>query len=166
MEFKLREMYENDWEQVSVIYKQGMDTGNCTFESNVPDYEYWNNAHLKENRIVAYINDEILGWAALSPASKRKCYSGVVEVSLYIKDIYRGEGIGSTILKELIRQSEENNIWTIYGSIFEENVASRNLFKKFEFIELGIREKIAKDINGRWRNTVFIERRSKNTKFD
>ena len=38
--------------------------------------------------------NKIVGWAALSPVSKREVYKGVAEVSIYITSKFRGKGIG------------------------------------------------------------------------
>lgn len=161
MEYKIEEMKSSDWEQVKNIYMEGIETGIATFQTGVPAFENWNIGHLDSCRLVARSEDNILGWAALSPTSSRSCYSGVVEVSLYIDKKYRGQGIGTSLLNEIIRQSEENGIWTLYCSIIRENAASIAMCKKCGFREIGIREKIAKMSNGIWHDTVLMERRSK-----
>ena len=69
-------------------------------------------------------------------------------------------GIGSALMSHLIDKSEEAGIWTLYSSIFPENIASIRLHRKHGFREIGYREKIGQ-IDGVWRNTVLFERRSK-----
>ena len=89
----VRKMNAEDWNSVSSIYKQGIATGFATFETDVPDFETWDSAHLKTCRIVAIQGDEIVGWAALSPVSGRCVYGGVGEVSVYIAAKARGLGV-------------------------------------------------------------------------
>jgi phosphinothricin acetyltransferase len=48
-----RELKETDWESVSRIYQEGLDTGNATFETSIPDWDSWNSGHIKECRIIA-----------------------------------------------------------------------------------------------------------------
>jgi len=43
--------------------------------------------------------ENILGWASLSEWSDRCAYSDTAELSLYIKEKYRGQGIGKKLLK-------------------------------------------------------------------
>ncbi len=63
-------------------------------------------------------------------------------------------------MKHLIDETERNGIWTLYASIFPENTASIRLHVKHGFREIGYRERIAK-LDGKWRNTVLFDKRSK-----
>lgn len=161
MEYSIEPMKSSDWEQVKSIYLKGIKTGIATFQTEAPAFENWDEGHLDSCRLVARSKNELFGWAALSPTSSRECYKGVVEVSIYIGEKYKGQGIGTALLKEIIKLSEENGIWTLYCSIIKENTASIAICKKCGFREIGIREKIAKMSNGIWHDTVLMERRSK-----
>ena len=48
----IRPMVDNDWERVSEIYKQGMEGGTATFNTECPSFEEWDNGHIKECRFV------------------------------------------------------------------------------------------------------------------
>ena len=163
-------MRPEDWEQVRLIYLEGIRTDNSTFEADAPDWDKWNSAHLSEHRLVARAGNSVVAWAALSPVSSRRVYSGVAEVSLYVTAKYRGKGIGSALLGALIDSSEKAGIWTLQGSIFPENAASLGMVDKCGFREIGTREKIGKmtrgDFAGTWRDTVLVERRSSVTGID
>ena len=148
-----------DWEQVRSIYLEGVREGNSTFESSAPSWEAWDEAHHKTPRLVMRSGDRVLGWAALSPVSKRRVYSGVAEVSVYVTQSARGKGIGRVLLEALIEESERAGIWTLQASIFPENVASIELHLKCGFREVGKRERIAM-LNGLWRDTILLERRA------
>jgi phosphinothricin acetyltransferase len=102
----------------------------------------------------------VLGWAALSPVSKRKVYRGVAEVTVYVSEHARGQGIGRALLEALVDESEKQGIWTLQASIFPENTASVELHRRCGFREVGRRERIAM-LNGIWRDTILFERRSK-----
>jgi phosphinothricin acetyltransferase len=78
---------------------------------------------------------------------------------VYVSDHARGRGIGKALLNELIRQSEQNGFWTLTAGIFPENEASVKIHTDAGFKMLGIRERIGK-MNGEWRNTILLERRS------
>ncbi len=161
MEYILEEMKVSDWEQLKEIYLEGISTGLATFQTEVPSWENWDKGHLNICRLVARSSDKVLGWAALSPISSRCCYEGVTEVSIYISQEHKGQGIGTAIMNELIKQSEKNGIWTLHSGIIRENAASLTMHKKCGFREIGIREKIAKMGNGEWHDVVLMERRSK-----
>ena len=160
MNFTIAAMKEDDWPAVLEIYRQGIATGNATFETELPSWQNWDAGHLRHCRIVAHDGPAVLGWAALSPVSTRQVYEGVMEVSIYIAEGARGRGIGRALLQELIQQSEASGIWTLQAGIFPENVASVELHKSCGFREVGRRELIGK-MGEHWRDTVQLERRSK-----
>ena len=72
------------WDAVARIYAEGIATGHATFETEVPSWERWNASHLADHRFVALSEDEVVGWAALSPVSDRCVYGGVAEESVYV----------------------------------------------------------------------------------
>lgn len=156
----IHSMTEGDWNAVRAIYVEGIATGNATFETSAPEWEKWDANHLRSCRLVARLNGEILGWAALSPVSGRCVYAGVAEVSVYVAERARGRKIGSRLLAELVAASEREGIWTLQAGIFPENVASIEAHKRSGFRVVGTREKLG-SMNGRWRDVVLMERRSR-----
>ncbi len=75
-----------DWPAVASIYREGIETGDATFERDVPSFEQWSRARLAQPRLVARDHaGEVRGWAALSPTSSRPVYRGVAEVSVYVR---------------------------------------------------------------------------------
>jgi L-amino acid N-acyltransferase YncA len=151
-------MTERHWDAVREIYRQGIASGNATFERTIPDWPEWDSRHLAKCRLVARNGVEIVGWAALSAVSSRHVYRGVAEVSIYIAETARGKGVGMTLLAALVEESENNGIWTLQAGIFPENSASIGLHQKAGFRIVGTRERIG-CIDGRWRDIVFMERR-------
>ena len=150
------------WEQVRQIYLDGIATGHATFEASAPSWPQWDSNHLKPGRIVAISAEsgEVVGWAALNSVSTRTVYAGVAEVSVYVAKDARQTGVGKALLASLVQVSEQNGLWTLQASVFPENVASLALHKSCGFREVGIRERIG-CLNGVWRDTVLLERRSK-----
>jgi len=148
------------WPSVKAIYESGLATGNASFQTSAPSWEEWDAAHLKHSRLVSIVNVQVVGWAALTPVSGRCVYAGVAEVSVYVHPDSRGLGIGEDLLEELITESEKNGIWTLQAGIFPENIPSLRIHEKTGFRKVGFREKIGQ-MNGMWRDTVLLERRSK-----
>jgi L-amino acid N-acyltransferase YncA len=156
---ELRPLQPHDWDAVAEIYWDGMRDGLATFQTEVPSWADWDAAHLRGHRLVADLLGEVVGWAALSPASRRRCYAGVTEDSIYVARGARGLGIGRALLEALVAGADAAGIWTIQTSIFPENHASLALHERCGFRVVGTRERIAKR-DGIWRDTVFLERRS------
>src|SRR4051794_33294843 len=142
-----------DWPQVRAIYLEGIATGNATFETDAPSWEAWDAGHLTVGRLVARGDGRVLGWAALSPVSKRACYAGVAEASVYVGASARGRGVGRALLVRLIEESEAAGIWTLQGAAFAENAASLRLQSACGFRVVGRRERIGR-LGGVWRDTV------------
>ncbi len=158
--YTLDAMRAADWPQVRAIYLEGRDGGNATFETETPEWDAWDAAHLPCCRLVARCDDAIVGWAALSPVSRRRVYSGVAEVSVYVAAAVRSTGIGRALLTRLIHESERSGIWTLQSSILVENAASLALHRRMGFREVGRRERIGQR-NGVWRDVLLLERRSR-----
>jgi L-amino acid N-acyltransferase YncA len=153
----IEEMRKGDWPVCARIYEEGLDAG--TFENDVPEWEAWDASHLAAPRLVARENGSILGWAALAPVSSRHCYRGVAENSVYVGWAARGRGVGRALLEELVRQSEDEGVWTIQAGIIEGNAASVALHAACGFRIVGTRERIAQK-HGVWRDVILMERRS------
>jgi phosphinothricin acetyltransferase len=159
---KIEKLESIHYPSVKTIYKEGIDTGNATFQSEAPLWEEWDQNHVVHSRLVAIENDEVVGWAALTPVSGRCVYAGVAEVSVYVAAQARGKGVGKLLLEKLIEESEHNNIWTLQSGVFPENIASLKVHEQTGFRQIGLREKIGK-MKGTWRDIVLLERRSKVT---
>lgn len=156
----IRDLNQSDWNDIKDIYQQGLDLNIATFQTECPNFEEWDNGHLADCRFGAVYENKLVGFAVLSPTSKREVYKGVVEVSVYIDSSFKNKGIGTRLLKHLINETEQKGYWTLYSGIIEENTASIALHQACGFRKIGYREKIAKDRFGNWHNTVLFERRS------
>ena len=107
-----------------------------------------------------------VGFACVSPASKRAVYAGVGEVMVYVADGRRGEGLGGLLMKALVEATEAEGFWMLQASMFPENVASIRAHERVGFRVVGTRERIARFRDGRWRDTLIMERRSAVTGVD
>lgn len=152
-------MQATDWQQVRAIYLEGIATGHATFETSAPDWQDWDQSHRRFARLVARRGEIILGWTALSPVSRRPVYAGVAEVSVYVSQSARHQGVGYALLGRLVEEAERHGIWTLQAGILPENRASLALHKRCGFREIGRRERLGK-LHGVWRDVVMMERRS------
>ena len=157
IELLIRDLRPEDWPEVAAIYHDGMRSGLATFETEVPSWDDWDAAHAI--RIVAELDERVIGWAALGPVSSRWSYRGVAESSVYVGRDHHARGVGRALMEELIEKSEVAGVWTIQTSIFPENTASLTLHHAVGFRDVGVRERIGKR-DGLWRDTVLLERRS------
>ena len=152
-------MRPEHWPEVARIYEEGIATRNATFETEVPTFESWDAAHLPGHRLVAILDGEVVGWAALAPVSGRCVYRGVAENSVYVSARARGRGVGRALLEALIDGAENAGIWTIETGIFPENGPSIALHEACGFRVVGVRERLGR-LDGVWRDVFLLERRS------
>jgi phosphinothricin acetyltransferase len=160
-EIEIRQMVADDWKAVRAIYLEGLATGDATFETEAPSWEKWDDGHIARPRLVALSSniDGAVGWAALTPVSSRPAYRWVAEVSVYVAETFRGKGLGNALLKQLVAESEQMGFYTLQASVFPQNIASLVLHKSCGFRVVGTRQRIGQ-VNGIWRDTVLLERRS------
>jgi len=160
----IRPMFADDWSVVEAIYREGIATGNATFEAEPPSWEAFDGGKLTTGRLVAADDaGAVMGWVAASPVSGREVYRGVVEHSVYVAQRAQGSGIGRALLAAFIDAADATGIWTIQSSVFPENGPSLALHERMGFRRIGRRERIAYMTygpwGGRWRDTILLERR-------
>jgi len=154
---RIDDLRPEDWQAAALIYEEGLDVG--TFEYAVPSWEEWDAKYLAEPRLAARDDGGVLlGWATLGPVSRRACYRGVTENSIYVGRAARGHGVGRALLTELCRRADELGIWTIQAGILDGNDASVALHASCGFRVVGVRERLAQK-RGAWRNVTLMERR-------
>jgi L-amino acid N-acyltransferase YncA len=159
IDVEIAAMAAADWPAVAEIYRRGLETGNASFETEVPAFAAWDAAHLDRPRLVARLGGAVAGWAALSPVSDRCVYGGVAEVSVYVAPALGGRGVGRLLLPELARRAEDSGIWTLQSGIFPENTASLALHERCGFRVVGRRDRLGLH-HGVWRDVLLVERRS------
>lgn len=128
----------------------------------MPSWDSWDATHLPSPRLVALDGDDLLGWATLGPVSRRECYRGVTENSIYIAASARGRGVGSALPEELVRRADVEGIWTIEARILSGNDASVRLHERSGFRVVGVRERLAQK-RCVWTDAILMERRASNT---
>ena len=153
-----RPAHPSDCEAIARIYNQGIADRIATFETeprSAEDVRSWfDDAH---PLVVVEDGEEVVAFAASSSYSRRECYRGIAEVSVYVARRSRGRGAGRLALATLIDMAEQAGYWKLLSRIFVENTASRSLCRTLGFREVGIYEKQAR-LEGVWRDCVIVER--------
>jgi len=146
---------------IAAIYNEGILDRIATFETELRTPEertrWLTERDPRYVVLVAELDGQVVGWAALSPYSSRACYRGVADHSIYIARAARGRGVGRRLLGALIAAAEREGFWKLTSRLFPFNEASLALHRRLGFRAVGINEKHAK-LDGRWLDTVTIER--------
>jgi L-amino acid N-acyltransferase YncA/DNA-binding transcriptional ArsR family regulator len=157
-----RPVTQDDMPTVLAIYAEGIATRNATFETRVPTPDELRSRWMRDLAWVAELDGEVVGWTAVTPVSARECYSGVGETSVYVTGSARGRGVGKALLFTQVTEADRAGVWTLQTSIFPENRASLALHRSAGYRTLAVRTRIAR-LDGAWRDTVLLERRSEKT---
>jgi phosphinothricin acetyltransferase len=160
--FTVRRASSEDSADLAAIYNASIDERVATFNTvhvTIEDRrEKIQNGGDNHPVFVAEMEDgRIAGWSSISPYSSRSCYSGIGEVSIYVRSDCRSNGIGKALLQSLIDAGIREGYWKLMGRIFVSNSISRKLCAGKGFRGIGIHEKHGK-LDGRWIDVVEVER--------
>nr|MDO8082580.1 N-acetyltransferase family protein [Candidatus Freyarchaeota archaeon] len=145
---KIRDAKINDLTAITEIYNDAIIHTVATFDTQprtVEEQKIWfSNHNSKFPLIVAEDNDLITGWASLSMWSDRCAYSDTAEISLYVKEGYRGKGTGKKLTEAILSKGENAGIHTIIARIEETNKASIHLFETLGFSHIGTMREVGR----------------------
>ncbi len=161
MTISIREAEARHVPAITAIYNAGIAERSATFETE-PRSEEQMAARLdrldRYPLLVAIDEaDEVVGWAGLTRYSRRTCYAGIGEFSIYLARQARGRGIGKALLLALVDAASQRGFWKILSRVFTFNEASRALCRACGFREVGVYEKHGR-LDGRWLDVVIVER--------
>jgi L-amino acid N-acyltransferase len=135
-----------DLPAITAIYNEAILTTTATFDTQtktVEEQKKWFKAHDEGHPvIVAAVQGNIAGWGSLSRWSDRCAYNATVENSVYIKQEFRGRGIGSELLQELLTRAPKLGIHTILARVTQGNECSLRLHQKFGFETIGVMKEV------------------------
>ncbi|MFI5381427.1 MAG: GNAT family N-acetyltransferase [Tepidisphaerales bacterium] len=156
----LRRATIGDCAAINAIYNYYVVHSTTTYQIE-PDTlevrERWFTAHdPRYPVIVAERNGAVVGWGSLNIWRSRQAYENTVENSVYVADGLHGQGIGSTILVELIRLGREIGHHTIVAVIDADQAVSIRLHAKHGFAEVGRLTQLGYKFN-RWLDVVYMQ---------
>ena len=91
---------------------------------------------------MAELNNEIIGWAALSKYSNRCAYSDTAEISLYVKDGHMNKGIGNKLMYDIIKSGKSVGLHVLIARISEGNDNSIHLHESYGFKQIGLMKEV------------------------
>jgi L-amino acid N-acyltransferase YncA len=143
---EIRSATKKDIPSITEIYNDAVLNTTATFHiepQSISEQEKWLERHTgKYTVIVAVENEDVIGWASLSPWSDRCAYGDTADIAIYIKGSFRGRGIGKRLIEELLKKGPENGLHTAIAKISSENEVSMNLFKKSGFTHIGTMKEV------------------------
>ena len=107
--------------------------------------------------LVAEWEDEVVGFASVSPYKERAAYRTTVEDSVYVRDDQRGRGIGRMILSELVHLAGAHGFHSIMARIVGGHETSIGLHRALGFEIVGVEKEVGRKL-GRWLDVVLMQR--------
>lgn len=127
---EITEMTLNDLEQMKDILYSDFDN---FWSYNVLKQELQNN---NTTYIVAKENEQLVGFAGIMTCIDEATLNNIV-----VKKSCRGRGIGGELLEAIIEICADLHLKTLTLEVNTSNTPAINLYKKFDFKDLGIRKK-------------------------
>ncbi len=108
--------------------------------------------------VVGIFNQDnvLLGFASYGSFRSRPAYKYTVEHSVYVRSDQRGKGIGTTLLREIIRIAGNQDYHVLIGGIDASNSESIRLHEKEGFVFNGIIRQAGYKF-GRWLDLAFYQ---------
>jgi phosphinothricin acetyltransferase len=107
--------------------------------------------------IVAVEGDEVVAFGALSPYRPKPAYAWTAENSVYVKDGWRGKGVGGAVLDRLLALAREHGHRSVIARITASNEASLVLHESRGFVRVGHERAVALK-HGVWLDVVTLQR--------
>jgi len=107
--------------------------------------------------IVAVHDDEVVGFASLSPYKERAAYRTTVEDSIYVRGDQQGRGVGKLLLTHLLEVAEASGFHAVMARIEASGDASRALHAACGFELVGVEREVGRKFN-RWLSVAVMQR--------
>lgn len=148
---------------IQAIYAHHVLVGLASFEEVPPDaaemrrrYDDITSRHLPY--LVVDEGTEIVGYGYCAPYRERSAYRYALEDSLYVKDGRSGKGVGTRLLRELMRLCEGLGYRQVIAVIGDSaNAASIGLHARLGFVRVGTLRSTGYKF-GRWVDSVLMQR--------
>ena len=106
--------------------------------------------------VVASIDDEVVGFASLSPYKERAAYRTTVEDSVYVSRDHSRLGIGRTLMEHVVGIAADSGFHSIMARIEASGGASRELHAACGFELVGVEREVGRKFN-RWLDVAVMQ---------
>ena len=133
---------------ITQIYNEAVVNSVAAFDTEpktLDEQKSWFANHGSRSPIlVAELDDLIVGWASLSKWSDRCAYSDTAEISIYVRQGYRGKGIGKKLIDAILREVKKVRLHVVIARIAEGNDISMQLHLAVGFEYIGTMKEVGR----------------------
>jgi L-amino acid N-acyltransferase YncA len=161
MDFTTRDATEKDLPRIVEIYNATIPSRMVTADTEPVSVESrlsWFREYNPNNRplwVLETENGEIGAWIGLKSFYGRPAYQKTAEMSVYVDEKLRGNGIGTGLAQKMIDCCGDYGVTTIIGFVFGHNVPSLALTKKLGFKHWGHLPQVA-ELDGQKRDLIIL----------
>ena len=143
-ELQIRRAVIDDVQDCLNIYNYEVEHGVATLDlepRTLEEWHEWYNAHSDEHHpiIVGTIDDVVVGYASLSPYRLKDAFKSTVELSIYIHQDYRGQGVATRLMEHILEMAKADTmIHNVVSVITAGNEGSTKLHNRFGFTYCGL----------------------------
>jgi phosphinothricin acetyltransferase len=152
-----------DLPEIQGIYAHHVLHGTGTFEETPPSIEdmterFRNGTAGRTDWLVAKDATGVLGFGYYGPFRHRSAYDFTVEDSVYVRDDVRGQGVGKSLVAELLQRAAQRGYRQMLALIGDsENVGSIGMHASLGFSRTGVLRAAGLKF-GRWLDVVIMQR--------
>lgn len=150
-----------DAEAIRGIYNREVTGSTVTFDlvpRSSEDQRRWLEARSGAHAVlVAVDDDQVIGFASLSPYRDRPAYSTTVEDSVYVDADHLGAGVGRALLTALVATARGHGFHAMMARIVGGHEASIALHRSVGFDLVGVEREVGRKF-GRWLDVVIMQR--------
>jgi L-amino acid N-acyltransferase YncA len=158
---RLRPARLADAEAIRAIYNHEVLTTTATFDlvpRSLDDQQQWLAARSGAFTAIVAVDgdDEVVGFASLSPYKERAAYRTSVEDSVYVRRDRNGQGIGRLLVTELLDVAGASGFHSVFARIEASGAASRALHERCGFRLIGVERETGRKFN-RWLDVALMQ---------
>ena len=160
MEIRLARV--DDAEAIRQIYNLEVSTSTVTFDlvpRTLAEQVEWLEARSGAHAVIVAVDDDdqVVGFASLSPFRDRPAYNSTVEDSVYVRHDQRGTGVGGRLLSELVTLAAQHGFHTVIARIVGGHDTSIELHRRLGFEEVGLEREVGRKF-GKWLDVMVMQR--------
>ena len=157
----IRPAGENDCGDILAIYAPYVQNTSITFEVETPRPEEFLERIRKIMATYPYLaavaGGQVVGFAYAAELMERAAYQWNAALSVYLRNDYSGQGLGTALYRALIELLKLQNFQSVYGVVTLPNPASVRLHQRLGFRPVGHYEKGGYKC-GAWHDVMFFEK--------
>lgn len=157
---QLRKAEPADLSEILAIYNEVVKTSPITFEVEEQTVdgrkEWFAGFDAAHPFLVATEDGKVIGYSYLAVFRSKPAYEQTVESSIYVHKEYRGQGVATSLMEELIRQAKESGHHVIVAGIANDSAPSARLHQKLGFQKVGCFKEVGRKF-GEWQDVCFYQ---------